>query len=171
MARAAAEDIQNRVSISFFCLCLAVACAIIEKTGRNAPQNRREPLWKKSSLRSQASRLSCTASAAAGSISTSTAKTAAQPRLPALPAQLARQAGRYWLSICRSTAPGKTARKSWCRGWSPGSCRRFTPGCSRYGSISGCMGSASGRGLLCRRCRRKNRRRRCWCPRSWIWKN
>ena len=153
------------------CLCLAVACAIIEKTGRNAPQNRREPLWKKSSLRSQASRLSCTASAAAGSISTSTAKTAAQPRLPALPAQLARQAGRCWLSICRSTAPEKTARKSWCRGWSLGNCRRFTPGCSRYGSISGCMGSASGRGLPCRRCRRKRRRRRCWCPRWWIWKS
>ena len=75
------------------------------------------------------------------------------------------------LGFYRSTAPEKTARKSWCRGWSPGSCRRFTPGCIRYGSISGCMGSASGRGLLCRRCRRKNRRRRCWCPRSWIWKN
>ena len=55
------------------------------------------------------SRLSCTASAAVRSISTSTAKTAAQPRLPALPAQLARQAGRYWLSICRSTAPGKNS--------------------------------------------------------------
>ena len=97
-------------------------------------------------------------------------KNGSAARLPALPAQLARQAGRYWLSICRSTATGKTARKSWCRGWSPGNCRRSMPGCIRYGSISGCMGSASGRGLLCRRCRRKNRRRRCWMSRSWIWK-
>ena len=172
MARAAAEAIQNRVSISFFLFVFGCClCYHREKQGAIRPQNRREPLWKKSSLRLQVSRLSCTASAAVRSISMSMAKTAARPRQPALPAQPARQAGRCWLSICRSTAPEKTARKSWCRGWSPGSCRRFTPGCIRYGSISGCMGSASGRGLLCRRCRRKNRRRRCWCPRSWIWKN
>ena len=58
----------------------------------------------------------------------------------------------------------KTARKSWCRGWSPESCRQSTPGCSRCGSISGCMGSASGHGLPCRRCKRSSRKRRCLSP-------
>lgn len=171
MARAAAEDIQNRVSISFFlfvfgcCLCYhrenRAQCApkqegaVMEKIKLEiagipavlyGKRSRRVYLYVhgKNGSAAEAARFARTACLAGWQV---------------------------LLSICRSTAPGKTARKSWCRGWSPGSCRRFTPGCSRYGSISGCMGSASGRGLLCRRCRRKNRRRRCWCPRSWIWKN
>ena len=108
----------------------------------------------KSSLRLQVSRLSCTASAAVRSISMSMAKTAARPRQPALPAQPARQAGRCWLSICRSTHPKNSPEKlvPWVV---TRNCKRSMPGCSRCGNISECMGSASGRGLLCRRCRRK----------------
>ena len=171
MARAAAEAIQNCVSISFFLFVFGCClCYHRENRAQNAPKQE-GAVMEKIKLE-----IAGIPAVLYGKRSRRVylyvhGKNGSAARLPALPAQLARQAGRCWLSICRSTAPGKTARKSWCRGWSPGNCKRSMPGCSRCGNIFGCMGSASVRGLPCRRCRRKRRKRHCLSPRWWIWKS
>ncbi|MFR9068698.1 MAG: hypothetical protein ACLVJH_19455 [Faecalibacterium prausnitzii] len=74
-------------------------------------------------------------------------KTAAQPRLPALPAQLARQAGRYWLSICRSTAPGKQPGKAGAVGGHPGAAGGLRPDASGMEAYPGVWGQH--RGVVC----------------------
>lgn len=101
----------------------------------------------KSSLRLQVSRLSCTASAAVRSISMSMAKTAARPRQPALPAQPARQAGRCWLSICRSTAPEKQPGKAGAVGGHPGAAGGLRPDASGMEAYPGVWGQH--RGVVC----------------------
>lgn len=170
MARAAAEAIQNRVSISFSCLCLAAACAIIEK-------NRAQYAPKTGGSRYGKIKLEVAGVPAVlyGKRSRKVylyvhGKTAARPRQPALPAQPARQAGRCWLSICRSTAPEKQPGKlvPWVV------TRELQAVYARMHPVwkhIRVYGVSIGAWFAMQALQTQNRRRRCWCPRSWIWKN
>lgn len=171
MARAAAEDIQNRVSISFFCLCLAVACAIIEKTGRNAPQNRR-------------SRYGKIKLEIAGIPAVLYGKRSRRVYLyvhgkngsAAEAARFARTAspGRLAGTGCRSAGarhPEKQPGKAGAVGGHPGAAGGLRPDAAGMEAYPGVWGQH--RGVVCYAgvADAKTGRRRCWCPRSWIWKN
>lgn len=171
MARAVAEAIQNRVSISFFLFVFGCClCYHRENRAQNAPKQEGAVMEKIKleiagipavlyGKRSRRVYLYVHGKNGSAAEAARFARTACPAGWQVLAVDLPEHGTR------------KTAGKLVPWDGYPGSCKRSTPGCSRYGSRFVCTGSASVRGLPCRRCRRKRRRRRCWCPRWWIWKS